>query len=369
MALYYDDNKDFSVILQDVHNAIMAKMKRNTAKKEAKELQSILQSIKLAAKDFDNISTSAIGNTMKNEFYDLIQTAHTFQSQYHTQRFQVNTLFRRADSRGGRTARVKEADSIFEEDLAAILAAGEFLGGNTSITMQDFLVGGQSSGTRATSAYKNMNLSSIADEAAEDLIKKLAKKEQKRASTQIGNATGKIDISGKAITLNYTKELSFSVSRLMTLMKDATFSAKNYNSKAWSEDSKKELSLLGLHLGKTNLYKAITGALSEIQMGHKQQTSMFFRGINTILYNKHGYEEQTRTHFSHLRFIYELRGSGLLDENGLVMPVKYLIYNDPSSDVIFVKDTASIILEALDQASRTNNLLGEISIAASKIES
>jgi hypothetical protein len=34
------------------------------------------------------------------------------------------------------------------------------------------------------------------------------------------------------------------------------------------------------------------------------------------------------------------------------MPVKYLIYNDPNSDAIYVKDTASIILEALDSATR-----------------
>lgn len=369
MAVLYNDSEDFSVILKNVHNAMIAKMKRNTAKREALELQSILMALKIAAKDFNKVSDSIIGNNMESEFYELIQTAYQFQSQYHGKGFQPSTLFHRADARGKRIAKVKEADSIFEEDLAAILAAGEFLGGNTSITMESFLVGGQSSGTRATQAYKNMNLSNLADEAAEELIKKLADIEHKKAATQIGNATGKIDISGKAITLNYTKELPFSVERLLVLMKDATFSAKNYNSKAWSEDSKKELSALGLHLGHTNLYKAVTGALSEVQMGHKQQASMFFRGMNTILYNNHGYAEQTRTHFNHLRFIYELRGSGLLDQNGLVLPVKYLIYNDPSSDAIFVKDTASIILEALESASRADNLLGEVSIAASKVQS
>lgn len=348
---------------------MIAKMKRNTAKREALELQTILSAIKLTTKDFNNVSDSVIGEAMESEFYELIQTAYAFQSQYHGKGFQSNTLFHRADVRGKRVAKVKEADSIFEEDLAALLAAGEFLGGNMSITMKSFLVGGQSSGTRATTAYKTMDLSNIADETAEELIQKLAKLEDKKASTQIGNATGKVDINGQAITLNYTKDLPFSVKRFLTLMKDATFSAKNYSSRAWSEDSKKELSALGLHLGQTNLYKAITGALSEIQMGHKQQTSMFFRGLNTILYNSNGYAELARTHFSHLRFIYELRGSGLLDQNGLILPVKFLIYNDPSSDAIFVKDTASIILEALNSASRADNLLGEISITASKIKS
>ncbi|MDD7754540.1 MAG: hypothetical protein PUJ51_08535 [Clostridiales bacterium] len=51
------------------------------------------------------------------------------------------------------------------------------------------------------------------------------------------------------------------------------------------------------------------------------------------------------------------------------MPVKYLIYNDPSSDAIYVKDTASIILEALDSAIHSNNLLGDITLSASKVKS
>jgi hypothetical protein len=68
-----------------------------------------------------------------------------------------------------------------------------------------------------------------------------------------------------------------------------------------------------------------------------------------------------------LRFIYELRGSGLLGSNGLVMPVKYLIYNDPDSDAIFVRDTASIILEFLKSATRINSLFGEVTLSASKV--
>jgi hypothetical protein len=70
-----------------------------------------------------------------------------------------------------------------------------------------------------------------------------------------------------------------------------------------------------------------------------------------------------------LRFIYELRGSGLLDQNGLVMPVKYLIYNDPDSDAIFVKDTASLILEILESSTRINSLLGEVTLSAYKVQS
>lgn len=363
MASIYNDKIPYDQILNTVHTRLKMKMIRNTAKKEAQELQTLLSNLKMAAKDFDGVTDSSAGVRMATEFDELIETAFQLQSQYHNNGLKASTLFRR----GHKTKTVAEADNIFEEDLAAILAAGEILGGNTSITLQSFLMGTQSTGTRATQSYTQLD-DMLDDENVEKLLKQLAEKENRRASTQIRNATGKIDVSGKAITLNYTKELPFSVARLMYLMKDATISAKSYSSKSWDINNKKDWSEIGLHLGNTNLYKAVTGALSEVQMGHKQATSFFFRGINTILNNSHNNADLTAMHFAHLRFIFELRGSGLLDENGLVLPVKFLIYNDPSSDVIYVKDTASIILEALDSAVRGNNLLGNISLSASRVK-
>lgn len=359
----YSNSEDYSVILQRVHDHLRSKMYNHTSKKEAKELQDILQEIKLAAHDFDNLSDSYIGNELYKQYYDLINQTFKIQSVYHNSNFKASTLFRR----GNKIKTISEAGNIFEEDLASLMAAGEFLGGNETIQVQSFLFGTQSTGTRATQKYNINNL--LDDEKVEDLLKKLAQKENKRISTQVRNAAGKVDISGKAITLNYSKTLPYKVERLMELMKDATFSAKNYTSNAWDITKKKDWNEIGLHLGNTNLYKAITGALSEIQMGHKQQTSFFFRGVNTILNDKHSYGSITAQHFSHLRFIYELRGSGLLDQNGLIMPVKYLIYNDPSSDAIYVKDTASIILEALDSTIHSNNLLGDITLSASKVKS
>lgn len=363
MANLYHENKDYSLILQDIHNSMKKKMYNNTLKRNAKELQTILQEIKIAANDFKNMTDSVMANSLYNDYYDLIQTAFNIQNKYHSSNLAIHTLFRR----GHKTKTIAEADNIFEEDLAAILAAGEILGGNEAVSLQDFLVGTKTTGTKASQSYNLLNL--VSDDKIETLLKKLAEKEGKRASTQIHNAAGKIDISGQKVTLNYKKKLPTKVERLMILMKDATFSAKSYTSNSYDIEKKKDWEEIGLHLGNSNLYKAVTGALSEVQMGKKQQMSFFFRGINTILNNSNGYGNLTATHFSHLRFIYELRGSGLLDSNGLITPVKYLIYNDPSSDIIFVKDTASIILEALEKATRNNNLLGHISLSASKIKS
>lgn len=359
----YSRDKDYSQILQEVHDRIRLKMLKNQHKREALELQTILQEIKKVARDFDNVDDSIIGTELRSQYEELIQKTFEVQSQYHGKQFQANTLFGRSY---GKTKLKTSADDIFEEDLAALLTAGEILGGNENIDIEYFLFGSESSGTKSSRKYNPLEL--IDDENVESLLLKLAEKENKKTSIQVKDATGKIDVSGKAVTLNYSKELPFKVERLMVLMKDATFSAKNYSS-GWQPENKKEWAEIGLHLGNSNLYKAVTGALSEIQMGYKQQNAFFFRGINTILGNNHGYGDIAATHFSHLRFIYELRGSGLLDKNGLVLPVKFLIYNDPASDAIYVKSTASIILEALDNATRGNNLLGDISLSASKVKS
>ena len=359
-GILYSRDKDYKDILEDVHDRIQLKLSHKKSEQEALELQTILQEIKRAAADFNNVSDSVVGQELKNQYKELIALAFSIQSKAHSSGIKVNEIFRRGNSD---VTPIAMADDIFEEDLAAILTAGEILGGNENINMECFLFGGKSTGTRATKVYDLNEL--VDDENVETILKKLAEKEGMRVKTQVKDTAGKVDVRGKAVTLNYSKDLPVNVQRLMYLMKDATFSAKNYT----SNEGQKLFSEIGLHLGQSNLYKAVTGALSEVQMGHKQQKAFFFRGVNTILNNNHGYGEIATTHFSHLRFIYELRGSGLLDENNLVMPVKFLIYNDPSSDAIFVRSTASIILDALEKANRGNNLLGSITLSASQVQS
>ena len=311
-GVLYSKDKPYGEILEEVHRRMRLKMLKNQHKKEALELQTILQEIKKVSKDLNNSEDSVIGSEIRNQYEELINTAFSIQSQFHGSGFKASTLFRRSND----TKTIAAADNIFEEDLAAILTAGEVMGGNEDVNIECFLFGTKGTGTRATRSYHPEEL--VDDKKVEDLLYQLAEKENRRASTQIRDAAGKIDISGKAVTLNYTKDLPFKVSRLMYLMKDATFSAKSYSSRAWDIENKKDWSEIGLHLGNSNLYKAVTGALSEVKVGWKQQNQFFFRGMNTILRNSHGLGNVAATHFSHLRFIYELRGSGLLDDNNLL---------------------------------------------------
>lgn len=353
-------NTDFSSILTNTHKALYLKMQRNTNKKAAKELQSLLQEIKKTAQELNNYSNDPVTLRLKQDYEDLINTAFSLQKVYHGSGFKASTLFRRKSS----TKTIQEADNIFEEDLAAILAASELLGGNKNISIQQFLTGTKTAGLKSIDILNSKEL----DEKVLKLINELANKENQRIKEikAIKETTGKIDVQGTAITLNYSVPLNDKIERLMVLMKDATFSAKQYSSYSYSENKFKNFSSIGLQLGNTNLYKSITGALSEIYRSPKIQTYIFFRGMNTIKNNCHGYGDMTREHFIHLKFIYELRGSGLLDSDGRIKNVKYIIYNDPSSDAIFVKDTASIVLDALDSAYKKSNLFGTIYLPASK---
>ena len=125
-----------------------------------------------------------------------------------------------------------------------------------------------------------------------------------------------------------------------------------------------------LHLGDTNLYKPITGVISEVYSSVATQRRIFFRGMQILQGTKKppsATENEVMIHFTHMRFMYELRGTGIIDSYGNKSVAKYIIYNDPTHDVIYVRDTASIILEEMKK--NRMNLFGGITLAASRVNS
>jgi hypothetical protein len=366
MAFHYSDEESYAKILQDAHNALINRFKRLDDSKNAQELERILYEIKITAKSL-NKNQDPVSKELYQQYLELIQTASSIQNQNRgkgtqLRKLSANTLFRREHG----TQVSSSADDIFEEDLAAVLTAASQLNNkNSKINMEMFLLGSKSAKLKS---LKNINLENEYEDTVIEIINKMAEKSGSRAKVQNLNvATGKIDIKGFSQSLEISKDLPFNISRLMELMKDATFSLKNY--KSFKNGTFIDPEEIGLHLGNTNLYKAITGTLSEIGVGYKQQNSFFYRGAYTYLGNKHGLENQVATHFGHMRLIYELRGSGLLDESGHVLPVKYLIYNDPNSDAIYVKDTASLLKDLLMSSSTNYKLFGGIILQSGKIKS
>lgn len=346
-------NQSYEERFDDIHNRIVSKMKRNTLKKNAKELQNILQDIKKVAMAMAEGQTFSAG-TIQAEYERWIQETFSVQKNYHNSKFQPYTLFKRSHTTGKLAS---GADDIFEEDLAALLTAAVQKTTNEigTITLSNFLKGAESSQVKALSKM-------VDKKELQDVIKQLAEKEGKRTVAQIKNATAKVDISGESIDLTYTINLPATQQRFLQLMKDATISAKNYGSFSFNPELQKDLNEINLSLGESNLAKAVMGAMGEIRIPFKEQKELFIAGSNKILKGN----STIAKHFYHLRFIYELRGSGLLDDKNNIRPVKYLIYNDPHSEKIFVKDTASLILESLDKI-KGKSMFNDIKIAASKI--
>ncbi len=123
-------------------------------------------------------------------------------------------------------------------------------------------------------------------------------------------------------------------------------------------------------MGNTVLYKSITGVVSTVYENPNVQRSIFFRGLQILTKTNNppsATPAEVITHFTHMRFNYELRGTGLLNDAGESQIAKYIIYNDPRGEAIYVRDTASIILEELEKSR--SNLFGEITLAASRVKS
>jgi len=136
---------------------------------------------------------------------------------------------------------------------------------------------------------------------------------------EIVAATGKVDVS-VPMNIEITENGDDLINNFLKAIQGMNFSLKNYRSKILSKNKKtgkynyigtRSEGEISLHLGDSNLPKAVMGALSPY-LSVKDQENVYYRGI-TILSGKSkepdtaSYKE-INEHFAHLRFIYELRG-------------------------------------------------------------
>jgi hypothetical protein len=182
--------------------------------------------------------------------------------------------------------------------------------------------------------------------------KKSANSNQNKHTVHTRATAGKVDVTGIS-NMAVTAELNPAWEHLAKLFSNCTFSVKNYSSKA--------LTSLNIHLGSTNIYKALYGALSQSNRTEQEINYIIGAGLRSYMASKN---QTVAKHFYHLRFIYELTGVGLYDSEGPISGVDFLIYNDPSSDAIYVRSTADLILQELNK-KRTASLLSGISLTKS----
>lgn len=281
----------------------------------------------------------------------------------------------------------KNYANIFEEELAAVVAALELYGQNPSkqdkqITIQKALYGTAQAPTVITDQYINGKFQAAFRDKTGEMIQGVAKAvgtKVKNISTSLENTTVKIDVSSETANIELS-HFNNSLYGLAEAIKDKTFTVKDYksfkNTKMAGTIWEKNPSDIKLRLseGGSNLFRSVTGAMTEIGLPYEMILHMYFRGMNHMMGNhtKNDYSQITKEHFSHLRKIYELRGSGILDKNsGQARVADFIIWNDPDTEMILVKSTASLIDDWFNDWSNNqtaSNLFSEIKISAASLD-
>jgi hypothetical protein len=147
------------------------------------------------------------------------------------------------------------------------------------------------------------------------------------------------------------------------LLQEATFTAKNYDSKRFIGFEESNIILEDaanntIHLGDTYWMKAIYGSLRFLGYPKSIAISHAFR-------THYSDNLDLTTHAYHLKSLYELTGAGIIykGEQTLGRIAKYIIFNDPSGS-IYVKSTSAIIGDML--RGEKSPFKGKKSIAITK---
>ena len=233
----------------------------------------------------------------------------------------------------------------FEKEVARVIqAVTNEVAQSPVVKVQDLIIG------QTTSSVQGLLEKHLLEPLTQDILKQVGTKTQKYIQDDLGQGSkqlylaevdGKIDVKGYDLNINITE--STELTKIYELLKDATFTAKNYSS--LNKYGEKILNDF-IHLGKTNPYRALHSTLSYLGFDHQYVNDFLSRSFNAIKMGTKNSQEII-SHLYHLQYSYELSGAGI-DYKGQNLGIaKYIIYNDPKSDKIYVKSTREIISSIL----------------------
>lgn len=370
-----------SDLLQLIHEQTKNYVDKIKKQQQAKELEIILREIKNVAYNMGTGKNKhpVITQYAIQQYEQLINDAFLLQNSQRADS-NINTLksasslftrkYRQKNNQGQWIGVQSIADDIFEEELASIFAALDINEGIPSFP-KTYIIGRQRGATQAM-----LDVSKGTQKAAIQLAKKAGQKWIKNP-VDINLPTQrslKADLQGVSAQIDINLDPNNLFHKLRKLTAGKTFSLKNRSAFNQTDLDTKTIfySQKKIGLGDTNIYKSLTGGLGLVMDG-KASNRVFFRGMQIMAGETKNPPtatcDQVAYHFAHLRFIYELAGSGLIDttNNNPLKLVDYIIYNDPSSPNIGVRDTGSLIAEILDKNNRTNLFSGEVEISASQL--
>lgn len=347
--MYYNGQKGrhVSTFLNEVHQVMIQRFINidSVDKENALILQNFLNKIKNEAQNYSPEN----GNLIEDM---AIQT--TLNNLVLLNGEKINNLFRQKRKRSGFT---------FERELAAIMAKVMSEVSGENINPGTLLLGQK----RA-----NVDIKNFSEKIVQEGLKEVGTKSQRNIEKTSGKISkeyyledvyGKIDIKGYEV--NVKLDANPELIKIYNIIKDATISAKNYRSKKYIRDIG-QLIVAGnrknIFLGSSNTYRALYGVLSDLGYDSVTTESAIMASFNRIEDN----DENVSNHIYHLRYIYELIGAGLKYDGQSFGNVKYIIFNDPDTNNIYVQATSSILKEVLNEFYSTSNLKSEIVIPKSK---
>ena len=342
--MYYNGNNRYrvSTFMNEVHSLIALKYEKVVQEDiyQAQKLQDFFREIKIAAQNDNGI----IGNEIIQLIINSIQLPNGEKSK---------NLFKGTGRTGG---------FRFERELTAIIEAVYMNLTDEVIDIGQINIGSQ----KVDADFQNLG-----DKMAQKILKEVGTQTQRRLEKDdkkakkkfyLSSVDGKIDVKG--YTINIKAEANPELVEIYNLLKDATFSAKNYNSMTWDEKAKQYVEMQGhksITLGKTNLYRSIVGTLNNLGYDQRTAESALWAGLNKI---KDG-DNDIANHFYHLRYVYELTGAGLTYNGESFGGVRFLIYNDPSGE-LYVKAASEILIDVLETQIELSQALSTITIPKSK---
>lgn len=332
-----DSGIPISVFLDQVHADMINRYtaggiigQADIMEKNAKDLEKFFQNLK---KDAQKSPLELIASELNKQILEDFKSL----SNHGTK---ISKLFHRAKG----TDFEKELSKVVYSVLSRV--SNQNVVSNQNINLKDINIGKK----RANVAFGAELVSLVLEPEVQNILeitgvgtKKALLKEQSNNNLYyyLTNIEGKTDVQGYQVEINGNP--SSELLSIYNLLKDATFSLKNYGNFYWNPEAKRKESSTHLRLGNTNVFRAFYGVLSELGYQKSSIISAFWNSW---------YEAekcpQVALRINQIRFVYELIGAGLSYDNNLLKGrVKYLVYNNPDTDEIYVRSTAKIIQQIL----------------------
>ena len=364
--IYNEENESIGEFLDRVHDEITFawKLEERAAADQVKaqRLSWYLRAIKLKAQGLN--VTNMVGAELDAQFGELALQVFAMQKQGGSGVRSAKKLFGRSHSSTKVTA--QGADDIFEEELYYTLKAIENMAVKENVTIPvGAALAGKNPMNIANYISADKEVANVIDHYKHNIAKKLEE------TTTTGDEpydrpktrAGKTDLKGLSAEVDISASIKPEWQEFFELLSDATFSLKNYAGGKWvGKEWIQEVRQIGL--GNTDIYKAYAGVLSTLGADsdtiNKTFTKSYYAFIN-------GYDtSRISLRLYQIRFVYELVGAGLIDVSTQEAEhVRYLIWNDPGSNIISVVSTAWLMLQEFKRTENkgVDNPFGKVSVS------